>query len=193
MLPENLIRFVNQFDPVLKKSVRWPSFLRIALELFSLNRPVFIGETGSLRLLGNWHGDGQSTFLWDFIAKATLGHAFSVDSNIGAFELVKSHCPHVTPFCDDSIQLLASLDGVIESFDLLYLDSMDYNNQTALSELHHAGELAVCYPKLKSGCLIAVDDCHEPDRGKHVLIKTFFDRFGIPPLIEGYVTVWRKP
>lgn len=185
--------FVDEFEKHLKSTHRWNAFIRIAAELFSLERSVFIAETGSMRALGNWGGDGQSTLLWNFIAKHTNGCAFSIDSNPGAFEMVKTHCKNVIPFCDDSITMLTDLAGLVENLDLLYLDSMDYQGETALSELHHAGELAACYSKLKSGCLIAVDDCHTDDQGKHFLVKTFFDRMNIEPIVKSYITVWEKP
>lgn len=78
---------------------------------------------------------------------------------------------------------------------LLYLDSMDLYgapHEMAQSALHHAGELAACYSRLPSGCLIAVDDCKEPI-GKHTIVKAFFDAAGIKPEFSGYITIWRKP
>lgn len=190
---ENIAAFTHKFARHLGGTKRWDAFLRIASELFNFHRPVTIGETGSLRILDNWEGDGQSTRLWDFIAKYTNGRAYSIDKSQETHLLVGLNCPNVVSFCDDSLMILPSLEHLVKNFDLLYLDSMDYEPPFALSEIHHAGELAFCYPRLKSGCLIAVDDCHSDFQGKHVFVKAFFDRMGIAPLLKSYITIWKKP
>lgn len=190
---EKLKLFIDEFESKLKGTRRWDAFTYIAAHLFSLERSIFIVETGSMRNPGNWAGDGQSTMLWDFIAKYTNGSVFSIDTDPGAFELVRTHCPNVIPFLGDSIEMLSTFSDNLNVTDLLYLDSLDYKDETALSELHHVGELAASYPKLKSGCLIAVDDCQSDSLGKHFLVKMFFERMNIRPIQSGYITLWKKP
>ena len=185
--------FRKRFSPHLEKTIRWQAFNYLAENLLAKNGQIWIGETGSLRHLDSWATDGNSTIVWDWLCMKTGGRGFSVDIEPYASEMVQEHCKHITPFNMDSTLLLASPKVGIERLDLLYLDSYDFAPPFADSKLHHAAELAICYPRLKSGCFIAVDDCHTKDHGKHSYIKLFFEELGIKPDIESYVHVWRKP
>ena len=145
-----------------------------------------------MRELDCWAGDGQSTRLWAFIVEAVGGSAFSLDIDPKACVLARKTCGGFVSVVEtDSITYLAQCVD-LGRLDLLYLDRFDYTGD-ARSALHHAGELAAAYPKLPSGCRIAVDDCHTPTEGKHTLVKAYFDAMGIEPELASYVTVWRKP
>lgn len=193
-MKDNYQRFEEKFKPHLGETHRWQAFSFIAQELFNLNRPVEIVETGCMREIGNWKGDGQSTLLWDFIAELTNGYFAAVDSDSKAVSVAAeaSTCFQTSIFCNDSIAFLKRHQPRSD-IDLLYLDSMDYDGERNLSALHHVGELACVYRDLKPGCLIAVDDCHSAKAGKHIFVKAFFDSIGVEPLINSYITVWRKP
>lgn len=194
-MPSNFQAFTEKFAPHLLGTKRWDAFTWIASTLFALQRPVSIGETGAMRRENNWAGDGHSSVVWDFIARTSGGQMFTVDIDPEACGLVRRYCAEDTHriICSDSIRFLSSDTYAPLELDFLYLDSMDFFFGNPRSSLHHAGELAACYDRLKSGCLIAVDDCHTSVEGKHIMIRSFFDQLGVKPDIEGYVTVWRKP
>lgn len=184
--------FIAEFDKHLGVSARWNGFEFIARELFKLDHRIHIIETGTVRTEGNWQGDGQSTRIWNWFAEKKDAHVVSIDIDEKAVALSRLLCPLVQTCFGDSIDWLSGgLDA--RSTDLLFLDSYDYSSPVAESELHHVGELAACWQWLKSGCLIAVDDCHSDDLGKHILIKAFFERLKTAPVHSGYITVWRKP
>ncbi len=61
------------------------------------------------------------------------------------------------------------------------------------SPTHHLAELTSIYPRLPSGCIIAVDDCKSETHGKHRFVRDWLLSLGVRPLLESYVTVWRKP
>ncbi len=184
--------FIDKFDNGHDK--RWKAFYFIACELLSKNSPVNIIETGTIRWLGNYAGDGQSTVLWDWIVGYTGGRGVTIDIGEGAIAMAKAHCPSMKGICCDSIQAISTLQDWLPTLDLLYLDSFDWTDvMQHRSALHHIGELAAAWENLRPGCLVAVDDCFTPDSGKHVMVLEFFRRLGVPPLVDGYLHVWRKP
>ena len=189
--------FANEFQPnfINDHNQRWPAFKCIAGHLFDKNKKINILETGCLRLLGNWAGDGQSTLLWDWIVKQTGGFGFSVDISEDNCKVARSVCNNLSVVQADSIPFLRGFDQARE-LDLLFLDSFDWATgaQHISSCFHHLGELAAIWDKLSSGCLIAVDDCHSDTQGKHIGVKKFLEEVvGIQPLYKGYITVWVKP
>lgn len=189
-------KFEAEFEEHLGQSHRWDAFRFLARHLLSLGRPVTIVETGCVRRPGNWIGDGGSTFLWDWIARETGGHAKTIDIDLGALCRLLGTLKATEVVCGDSVRLFsdrASVRDALKKCDLLYLDSLDHDPPYAFSELHHAAELHQAWPLLPSGCLIAVDDCKSSTHGKHALVKIVMDKLGIDPVFTGYITVWRKP
>jgi len=182
--------FVNQFLPYLDGSPRWPSFKLIAEKLIEKNQPVSIVETGCAREQGNWHGDGQSTVLWEWLAKNCGGSITSFDISKKSVEEAKKIAPGANIVEMDSIIGLRSIS--VKDIDLLYLDSMDYHGGIE-SPTHHLAELASVYFYLKKGCIIAIDDCNNDNDGKHWLAKMYLSSIGVYPEFEGRVTVWVKP
>lgn len=185
--------FKAHFAPLLYGSARWDAFLGIAEHLINKNKPLIIGETGTIREPINWWGHGRSALVWDWLIENTGGKGFSVDIDPEVVESAKPYCKNIEVVCSDSLSYLRS-SKIIEELDLLYLDSRDYViGDGSVSMLHHAGELACCWDRLKSGCVIAIDDCHSNVEGKHILVKAFFDIAGIKPVFQSYITVWEKP
>lgn len=182
--------FKSVFEGFLKGTPRWDAFSFIVYMLSKKNDKVYIMETGSIRAPGNWAGDGCSTAVWSWIIAQTDGYVASIDIDPEIFRLQRHKFPNVDFFTSDSLEFL-TLFRSFEELDLLYLDSYDYNG--APSSLHHVGELAIAYPKLKSGCMVAVDDCHSDASGKHVLVQKFFDLAGVKPAVKSHITVWIKP
>lgn len=182
--------FNSQFKPFLGDTARWEAFSLIAQKLLSKNKCIYIFETGCV-WTEDWKGQGCSTKLWEWICEATKGSVLSFDLNDEHVELARKFCPKAHIVSGDSIEGLLQYNST--DLDLLFLDSYDHNPPYGLSELHAIGELAVCYEKLPSGCLIAVDDCGSETSGKHNFINVFFKRMGIEPLLKSYIYVWQKP
>lgn len=189
----------EKFKPLLGDTCRWDGFSLIATKLIENNKPIAILETGCVHYKNeeNYKQQGSSTLVWEWLVEKTQGTGWSVDIDIKhvliALDLMTSDRFHIVE--NDSIHLLSRSNEYLclDILDLLYLDSMDHDpGQYALSELHHMGELAAAYPKLKSGCLIAIDDC-QPVGGKDHFVRQFFERMNIPPLLKSYVSVWQKP
>ncbi len=152
---------------------------------------VHIAETGCAREAYNWSGDGQSTQVWNWIVERTGGSIVSFDINEKAVAYAKSVAPLADVQCIDSVQGLRKLQNP-EQLDFLYLDSFDLTSGIE-SPTHHLAELASIYPRLKSGCLIAVDDCVNEQHGKHRFVRDWLASLGVKPIQTSYVTIWRKP
>ena len=189
-MPFQLADFEAEFGPKLRDTRRWEGFHYIASRLAPMDRPLII-ETGCLRSENDWAGNGQSTLLWSWMAQhgAQVG---SVDIDEQNVRFARQRCPGVYVQFSDSIEFLSVLQEP-NRIDLLYLDSYDHDPPYGPSELHGAGELACVWDKLKSGCMIAVDDCNGDGTGKHYLIRHFFDRMGIKPVVASYIHIWIKP
>ena len=177
---------VNQYS-------RWEGFEIIAKELFNKKRPVNIIETGTLRAENDWLGYGHSTLIWDWIANKIGGIINSVDIDEEAIKLASSKTKHINFVHCDSFIYLRHVNA--SKLDLLYLDSYNWSRELHISScLHHMGELAAVYDKLPKGCLIAVDDRHTNELGKHVLVDKFFDSIvKTIPLIKCHMIIWEKP
>jgi SAM-dependent methyltransferase len=183
--------FDRQFARVLGFSRRWQAFRLIAEELIQKGRPVHILETGCARQTDNWDGDGQSTLVWDFLINALGGSAVSFDISPQSVEYAKSRVSKAEVRCIDSVIGLRQYQHV-ELLDLVYLDSYDLTDGIE-SPTHHLAELTSIYPRLPSGCLIAVDDCVNEQHGKHRFVRDWLSTLGLEPLVRSYITVWRKP
>jgi hypothetical protein len=186
-----LEQFEEKWKPYLGDTVRWTAFSFIAADLLAKPNPVIV-ETGTLRQPGNFRGDGQSTRLWDWIAKKTGGLAISTDIDLDYCRTAARLCPNVRVNQGDSV---AFLRGYLPAgIDLLYLDAFDYSEgQEISSMMHHAAELAAVWDQLPSGCLIAIDDCHSAASGKHALVREILHFINVHPEVTGYINVWRRP
>ena len=184
-------RFLDRFGEVLGDSNRWIAFNYIWENLQKIGQPVHILETGCARDEGNWNGDGQSTVVWDWIISQLGGTGISVDISPENAAVARSLVKQVEVKVSDSVIALKQ-EPNLEQLDLLYLDSYDWDGSYE-SPLHHAAEFAVSFPRLKSGCLIAIDDCVSDDQGKHLMVRDLLHGLGVEPVLRGYVTIWRKP
>lgn len=185
--------WIKYFSPLLSGTKRYSGFLQIAEHIFSIKNPLII-ETGCVRNVKGWEGDGCSTLIWDWLCINYGARCISFDNKELHITIAKKACENVEIRQDDSILGLAQIPyEQANQCALLYLDSYDYLEPHALSEMHHLGELAAVYEKLPSGCMIAVDDCHSDESGKHLMVKYFFDRMGVKEAFTGYITAWIKP
>ena len=187
----SLAEFDREFRSKVGENHRWPGFKTIAYYLLAKQEPVHIAETGCARQEHNWSGDGQSTQVWNWIIERTGGSLVSFDIDAKAVAYAKSVAPLADVHCIDSVQGLRLMPNP-EQLDFLYLDSFDLTDGIE-SPTHHLAELTAIYPRLKSGCIIAVDDCKSETHGKHRFVRDWLMILGVRPVLESYVTVWRKP
>jgi hypothetical protein len=187
----SLAEFDRSFRSKLGEERRWPAFKTIAYYLLAKQEAVHIAETGCARKADNWNGDGQSTQVWNWIIERTGGSLVSFDIDPKAVAYAKSVAPLADVHCIDSVQGLRMIPNP-ERLDFLYLDSYDVTDGID-SPTHHLAELTSIYPRLKSGCLIAVDDCKANGNGKDRFVRDWLHIIGVMPLLESYVTIWRKP
>jgi hypothetical protein len=184
--------FAARFAPHLGDTRRWQAFVFIADTLAELRRPIGIVETGCLRQIGNWAGDGQSTVVWDWLLKHHGGYGHSYDISAESVAAARSSVSTMQVHQQDSVEALAGFASA-STIDLLYLDSYDWTADSDASAQHHRKELEAIYDRLRPGCLIAVDDCMGKEKGKHALVTPWLAERGVEPIVTGYVYVWRKP
>lgn len=162
-----------------------------------------IVETGCLRALGNWVGDGQSTFLFDLFARKTDGALYSIDANHASLETAARVCHRAKLIGGDGATEIHRLvvdrlsRNPIDVIDLLYLDSFDHGRDVSVipAPVHYALELTAAWPKLKAGSLVAIDDFYSPEvpglrPTKGLAVETFMQKVGAEVLHDGYQKVW---
>ena len=179
---------------------RWNAFSLIYENLRGLTTPLVIIETGILRKLNDWNQDGNSTALWNYIAKERNGKYIGIDIDPAAIELCKKNFLDGEYICGDSIAALRSLPALSEA-SLLYLDSYDLDiSNPQPAAIHNTGELLAAYSALPSGCLIAIDDSNISignngiaDSGKNLISKYVLQSLNATRLADGYIEVWQKP
>jgi len=172
-------------------------FEKLQARARSLDRPLLIVETGSLRVLGNWD-DGQSTLLWDEFSRFHPAEIHTVDLDPQAAVVVQDACgPAVRAHTGDSVMFLHQFAGANpqRQIDLLYLDSYDFDVRDPFpSAMHHVKELISIRPCLGPGTIVAIDDNFVTTEGhfigKGYLAMQWFDHLGISCLHEGHQFVW---
>ena len=193
------------------------SFRKIFEYLDEFETPVTIVETGCLRQLGNFAGDGQSTLLFDKYVtwRGDGSHVYSVDLDPAATTACKSVVSNnVSVHTGDSVGYLNGLaQGFIDNqtqITLLYLDSYDVDwSYWFPSAAHHLKELAVAQRFINTDTLVVVDDCglnttvllddqgganmltdHTIVGGKGRLVAEFAGQLGIHPVFAHYQVGW---
>lgn len=184
-------RFADTFGLQLGRTARWMFFKYVNEYMGNLCRPIYIVETGSMRQLEAWDGDGQSTRVWDWMAKQYGGHVVSCEIDENAIDLARKFTERVQYVQGDSVQSLAEMPNK-DKIDLLYLDSMDAYHEGSAE--HHFQELKQVYDQMRVGALIAVDDYQSRNAGKTAVIEALFDRAWVPKhLFQNQVLVFAKP
>lgn len=146
-------------------------------------------ETGTVRKAGNWCGDGQSTVVWDHVARTLAGHVTTIDIDpIGAqlVDLLGLTC--TTAITADAPITLRKLSAPV---DLLYLDSFDIDfADPEPAQHHHLREIAAAWHLCRPGTIVAVDD-NLPHAGKGRLVGEFLEARGAVRIVDAYVQAWR--
>lgn len=169
---------------------RQSTFKKIFEYLDSLQRPVFIVETGCVRNVGTYQGEGQSTLMFDKFASAVPGSVvYTVDIDPNATALCSTLVsPTVKVHTGDSVGFLRDVainpPKQFPSVDLLYLDSydVDFSNPHP-SALHHIKELLAASPIVNDGTLVALDD--SPSDAVLLINDTGTVSFFSKPVISG--------
>jgi hypothetical protein len=186
-------QFRQYFSPRLGK--RAGGFEVIFNSLLTSRRDLLVIETGSMRIPGNWDGDGQSTFMFDALIRQRGGMFFSIDVTLESLDTARRACSSVTQLIlNDSVAALHALSRVITSqLSLLYLDSFDFDITNPLSSaIHHMLELTAARPLIGSGTIICVDDyALGSEGGKGMILDKFFSSIRAEILHVGYQKVWR--
>lgn len=188
--------FAEYYEPRLGRRAKGFAALFEKLGSMVSDRPPLIVETGTLRLAGNWAGDGQSTFLFDRFAAAHAGRVLSIDINGESVETARRVCSGYTSLiCNDSVMGLQTLSSMLNRrVSLLYLDSFDLDRSDAVpSAIHHAMELAAVMPLLGSGTLVAVDDFNVEGvtGGKGTIVDKYMESVDAKVIFSAYQKIWQ--
>lgn len=161
-----------------------------------INTVPFIVETGCLRALGNWSGDGQSTFMFDFFKACFSGKVISIDAKEESTKTAQSVCPNTTFYVGDGATIIYQLNTSI--IDLLFLDSFDAFRDVSIipAPVHYMLELCAAWPNLLPGSLVVIDDFHSSEApgqpaSKGLGVDMFLTLAGATVLHDDYMKVWR--
>ena len=186
-------KFGRYFRPRLGK--RADGFQVIFDLLLADCRDLLVVETGSMRIPGNWDGDGQSTFMFDCLVQQCGGVFYSIDVTAESLVTARRACSSSTQLIlNDSVVALHALCSVSKSrIKLLYLDSFDIDITNPLpSAIHHIMELTAARPLIGPGSIVCVDDyAVGSDGGKGMILDKFFSSIRADVLHAGYQKVWR--
>jgi hypothetical protein len=189
--------------------------LRYVFEyLDKLKRPVFIVETGCVRNVGTWAGEGQSTILFDkFVSELPGSVMHTVDLEPKATALCKTLVSqNVNVNTGDSVSFFRTLSKSLpmgfSHADVLYLDSYDVDfNNPHLSAMHHVKELLAAAPLIGPETLVVIDDAPLEANfipadggmafvtqpvvgGKGKYVGEYARNIGLTPVFSGYQVGW---
>lgn len=183
------------FEPLL--NLRAEGF-RVIFNHLRKASPLIV-ETGCLRALGNWSGDGQSTFLFETLIRRYKGCLFSIDLNPESIAIARQVCNFTTFINGDGTKEINKLIRVlgIRRIDLLYLDSFDAHRDVSKipAPVHYANEFCAAWPALHPGSLVAIDDFHSAESpgapgSKGLAVEMFLASIGAEILHDGYQKIW---
>ena len=186
-------QFEQHFRPRLGR--RADGFAAIFAALETVRAELLVLETGCIRIPDNWEGDGQSTFMFDALARDRGGMAISIDITPESIDTARRACSSATQLIlGDSVAGLHALARLAaRPANLLYLDSFDLDPANPMpSAIHHALELAAARPLLGPGTVVCVDDHGVgAEGGKGMILDRFFAAIRAEVLYSGYQKVWR--
>ena len=160
------MNFFDWFNNVLDKLDKRSVSIKKTIDFLETKKdPIIILETGCLRKIDSFMGDGQSTLIFDkYVQHRNDGSkVFSVDinpANVDICKSVVSERVHVE--VEDSVRFISKMDRYLdkkEKISLLYLDSFDVNWLYPFeSSAHHLKELTAAIPYINKDTLLVVDD-----------------------------------
>lgn len=148
---------------------------------------VEVGTTGNP---SDHIGAGNSTELWNQLARDLTGiEVLSIDIDPSAIRVAQFLYKSVRFLCGDAAEVLRHMPAeLVNRITLLYLDSMW--DPTGLQALR---ELLAIWHRLQPGVMIAIDDRHSDEVGKHVATQAFMTSLGLEPVFCDYQIGWVKP
>lgn len=156
-----------------------------------------IVETGCLRQVGNYSGDGQSTKLLNEFARTTKATIWSVDIDPAAIQTAASVVGtnnNTVLILNNSVNFLHRFNDKIHG---LYLDSFDLDKEDPLpAATHHLLELCAASRTLVQGAIVLVDDTWRENgviKGKGQLVAKYMMAIGATLIASGYQDVWKVP
>jgi len=153
---------------------------------FEQKGPLTLVETGCVRQLENWEGDGNSTILFHKFAEQTGSRLYTIDIDADHCRLAIENCPGAIVVCGDSVAELYRLRKSLSAIDFLYLDSFDLDwNNPHPSALHHLKELCAAAPLLRPGAIVFVDD-NASGAGKGMYVAEYMRAIGATIVSDGY-------
>ena len=188
-------QFAQHFRPRLGR--RADGFAAIFAALATVRAELLVIETGCMRVPDNWEGDGQSTFMFDALARDRGGTVISIDITPESIDTARRACSSATQLIlGDSVAALHALARLAaRPASLLYLDSFDLDPANPMpSAIHHALELAAARPLIGPGTVVCVDDYDiGAEGGKGMILDRYFAAIRAEVLYSGYQKVWRVP
>ncbi len=158
--------FYKWFNDILPKLEKRKVSIKKTIDyLETLPNPIIILETGCLRKLDNYAGDGQSTLIFDKYTqyRGNGSKIFSVDineENVNFCKKIVSDDVNIER--DDSVKFISNFYKKLnnnEKLSLLYLDSFDVNwDYPFESSAHHLKELVAAIRYINDKTLVVVDD-----------------------------------
>lgn len=189
--------FIEYFDKDImhRLGARGPTMRAVIRE--ALHKEVqTIFETGCMREVDNWLGDGQSTQIWSAYKRFVSGSDFTTcNIDEDACRTAESACKGLRWYCMDSIKALRKDSHLI---DLLYLDSIDVN----MAAPHEAAlytfmEFCAAIPRLHAGSIVFIDDSPIDQSmeigGKGKYVASYFQKMNVMPFTFGYQVAWIVP
>ncbi len=184
-----------------KKMDRTNTFRKMFKHLDRFESPIIVetGCTGPIEDLP-WIGSGCSTILFDKYVSLNGGRFYSVDTDQGAVDKIKTLMgENSTVYCNDSVDFLKNfVESGVEP-NLVYLDASHlYWHIATESQVHHFNELKAIMPRLTPQTLVVVDDTpaimdEQTDyevRGKGVLVAKYASELGVPLVFSEYQSGW---
>lgn len=160
------MNFFDWFNKILPKLEKRKISIKKTIDyLETLPDPILILETGCLRKVDNYAGDGQSTLIFDKYTqyRGNGSKVFSVDINKENVNLCKQIVSDgVDVESEDSVKFISNFYKKIkkhEKLSLLYLDSFDVSwDYPFESSAHHLKELTAATRYIDHKTLVVVDD-----------------------------------
>jgi predicted O-methyltransferase YrrM len=145
--------------------------------------------------------EGCSTLLFDAYIAEYGGELHSVDINPVNVEYAQTVVgDSATVYCNDSVAFLGEANRMLaetdQYIDLLYLDSLDFQELTTFYEspVHHLKELCAVISRMKKGSMLVVDDNYMEGairKGKGMYIAEFMKSIGVPLLHDQVHMIWK--
>lgn len=138
------------------------------LRLMGERNSQVLVETGTMRRLDGWRGDGGLTWFLAKHAARAGGRLHTVDTCKEALaisrEATKELAGHVSYHYSDSVKFLENFGQPI---DCLLLDSLDYRpGREKAAQKHNLAEVRAAWAFLHSQSIIVIDDCSVDHGGK---------------------------